>query len=217
MAESDLDWKKNNPQVQSVPSPRWLHWFIAGVIVLLLAFAHHTSGRLAGQVRVQLRHWMTVNVVPFGLNKEAAHLFSEISTAPPSRRVPPATVHRASWLAPVAAAPQLKKSFGWHGSGAHAEFQPNVILDVTPHSAVLAGVKGRVLTVGQTMVEFAAHGYHVEMFPLRLVALTHGQTLKPTTRLGFTAAAALTVEVTRSGYPVNPLLRALYGSAWLKR
>ncbi|PSR22073.1 MAG: hypothetical protein C7B45_08165 [Sulfobacillus acidophilus] len=215
MAQSDLDGAEHNPKRKAGASPGWVRWVFAGVILLLLAFSGHTSGRLANQVRQQMQHWMTVNGVPFGLNQDASHLLAEISTLRSERSTHPAAVNGTSWRAPVDAA-RLTKSFGWHGSGAQAQFQPDVILDVTPHRTVLAGVQGHVLKTGRTIVELTAHEYHIAIFPLTPAGLAHGQAVQPATRLGVTRAATLTLEVTRRGYPVNPLSSSLYGSAWLK-
>lgn len=214
MAKSDLGWSESNPQTQPVPSPRWMRWLLAGLILLVLAFASHTSGRFAGQVRHQMRHWMTVNFVPFALNKEASHLIAKFQGLRSHSKTHRVLVDDPSWRAPVAAA-RLRQSFGWHGSGTRAQFQPNVILDVTPKSFVLAGVRGRIVKVSRQMVQFTAHGYQIAIFPLTPARLGTAQTLGPTTRLGSTAASTLTLEVTRDSYPVNPLLAALYGTEWL--
>lgn len=215
MAKSDISWAeaKPEPQVPSAPSPRWLSWLAAGLILLVLAFVSHTSGRVAQQIRQQMRHWMTVNVEPSGLKQEALHWVDGVGEKL-SRPKAHVTAANPAWLAPVAKA-RIGETFGWHGQGSRAFFQPDVVLKVTPKSAVLAGVKGRMFDTNHQRVRFSAQGYQIVMFPLESARLTKGQALLPTTRLGSTAAATLTIEVTRDGYPVNPLLTALYGTKWL--
>lgn len=212
MADPQTSWPRTETQPVGLPPLRWVRWLIAGLILLTLAFIFHTTGRFARLAAVETRHWMTTTTrIPRGLASGVMAKFLGIRATGAVSSAPP------GWLPPIGHA-QLKEGFGWHGSGAKAQFEPGVVLQVSLKSPVLAGVKGHVAAIQGQSVDVLSDGYDVRIFPLKISGrLNPGAAVTPTMAIGVSRSSALTIEVTRRGYPVNPLSSELYGSRWIRR
>lgn len=210
MAEPEISWP-HAPHADPEPLPpiRWVRWLIACLILLTLALLGHTSGRYARTTMVETRHWITTTTrIP------ALAQVSALGHFLPSKA--PLAPHSTGWLAPVGQA-RIGQAFGWHGSGASAQFSSGVRLDVARYAPVMAGVKATLHGVGRDAVTLSTgQGYQIRIVGLRLASLHQGHTVQPTTVLGRTDQTHLTISVTREGYPVNPLGPSLYGSGWLR-
>lgn len=208
MGEPELTWPKVHPDVQ--PPLRWVRWLVAVLILMTLALAGHTSGRVAREIMGQTKHWLHTTVsLPKGLKWGSLswpHTSSGTSTA----------AQTPHWISPVSRA-TLVERFGWKGTGAHAVFHSAVVLQVRGQTPVLAGASALIQKVGTDTIVFRSGSYQVTFRGVKPSDLKRGERVHATTRLGTAASHTLKVAVTRDGYPVNPLGSALYGSRFLRR
>lgn len=213
MANSELHWE-SRPEIGQAPEPsfRWVRWVIAGLILLTLAFTSHTKGRFASLLMAQTRHWMTSSTDLAGLHIQTPSLWRNLTRGSAQTG---GSARPVGWLAPLAHA-RVAESFGWHGQGAKAQFNPAVVLSVARHTPVQLGAGGRVTRAsgGVVAVQSANHTL-VTIKPLQHLLVKPGQAIQATTVLGQTGSARVSFEVERQGYPVNPLASALYGTRWL--
>ncbi len=188
-----------------LPSFWWVRWLAAGLALLMLALIFHTSGRVAVLVQGQARHWMrtTTRVPPHW--HWPTEFFGLPAASPP---------RKATWASPLSHA-SLVRAFGWHGSGASAQFEPGVILGVLRHRSIVAGVASRVVSTGGNVVNLVAGPYRIRVFPVHSLVSPHSA-LSPAASIGTTQSTRLTIDVTRSGYPLNPLSADLYGTSWTR-
>lgn len=211
MAESELSWPKES---HDLPPIRWVRWLVAGLVLMMLAFAAHTSGRTARTVMGETRHWIqTTQALPQDLHVPSLGIGT--GAAAGSRPVE-APGRQASWLAPLAGA-KLTLAFGWHGTGSNAVFRSGIQVTAPRATPVQAGVKGVVARVGRHEIVIRSEGYMIALGGLASPLKTHGQSVQPSTVLGRLDSKTLILTVTKDGYPVNPLNRTLYGSQWLHR
>ena len=193
-----------SPPANSPPSFRWVRWLAAGLTLLMLAFIFHTSGRVAALVRIKTRHWMrTTTRIPAPWHWPSL-LVSHSKVLP---------LRETTWAPPLIKA-SLIRSFGWHGSGASARFEPGVVLKVTRHGAIHAGTSSRALSVSGQTITLAAGSYHIRFFPVSPRISSHAALLAAQ-EIGVAEKTRLTIDVTRAGYPLNPLSTSFYGSTWI--
>jgi hypothetical protein len=195
-----------------LPAPssfRWVRWIGAALVLIVLAFAFHTTGRAAKAVQKAARHWMAVSwKLPHSLTQSAVGALGGLT--------PPKTHPESStWLAPIAGA-VLVKPYGWEGRGAHAKFVPDIEVKAAFRTPVIAGVSGRVVQSGATWVIIQSQGYRIRFSQLVSPAHT-GTVVDPTAAIGTLGHAPLILTVTKDGYPINPLGSVLYGSHWIRR
>ena len=213
MANSELHWEPRQ-EIGQAPEPsfRWVRWVIASLILLTLAFTSHTKGRFASLLMGQTRHWMTASTHLSGLHLETPSLFRNLGRGSGTTRN---TLTKVAWLAPTAQA-RVDESFGWHGQGAKAQFNPAVVLTVSSRTPVQLGVKGHVIRAAGGIVAVAvAHHTLITVKPLTGLMVKPGELVQATAVLGQTSSRHLSLEVERQGYPVNPLASSLYGTRWL--
>lgn len=180
---------------------RGLRWLGAGLLLLTVAFLFHTSGPTAAMLQGQVRYWMRATPrQPQGSGLRSARSAALAGTG-------------SDWSAPVTSA-GLLSAFGWRGSGAQARFHAGLTVHIAPGIRVRAGVRGRVIGVRGDAVIVRVGPYQLRLAPLR-ARVSVGQRLYPVTAVGVSRQALLTIQITRDGYPVNPLSPGLYGVGWI--
>ncbi|MCL5115645.1 MAG: hypothetical protein M1272_00635 [Firmicutes bacterium] len=214
MAKPDISWS-HAESAEPTPSPplRWVRWVVACLILLTIALMSHTSGRFARTALVEIRYWITDNTrIPTLAIPHSGFV---------NRLLPPSPVSTAgasapSWIPPLAGA-RLTQSFGWHGTGAQARFDAGIQVTVARHASVLAGVAGRIQSVKANAVALTAQGgYLVTLTGIVPAKTVHvGEKVGPSTAIGRTSLPRVGIQVTRDGYPLNPLSSRLYGTRWL--
>ncbi|NMP21234.1 hypothetical protein [Sulfobacillus harzensis] len=210
MAKPEISWPQDKPSPETMPRMGWVRWLIAGLILMTLALASHTSGRAARLIMANTQHWIETSThVPAG-----AHLGS-LSLPMPKGIASPAAKTVPHWISPVASA-RLVQSFGWQGTGAKARFNPAATIKAGLHAPVEAGMMASVVRVSRTAVEVRANGYLVDFKGIAPAALHKGQRVQPTTVIGHLRSRELTLGATKDGYPVNPLGSALFGAGWIR-
>lgn len=181
----------------------WMRWAWAGLLFLTLIMVFHTSGRVARQIRMATRHWMTTSWAP-------PHLKTINSSGAVKRDMKSQT---SGWRPPVSGA-SVRRGFGWHGQGSRARFSSGVILAVHPSQTVLSGVAGEVTRVLSHGVQWTFDGYQIRMTGIKPSVKDHAR-LVPTEQVGAARSHSITLTVTKDGYPLNPLMPTLYGMAWI--
>ncbi len=185
------------------PGVPWMRWVWAGFLFLMLIMVFHTSGRVAHQIRMATRHWMTASWTLPRLKKMKS--FGTVNANMKSGT--------AGWRPPVSAA-SLRLGFGWHGQGSQARFSSGVVLAVHRSEQVLSGAAGKVTRVLPHGVQWTFDGYQIRMTGIQPSVTRHAR-LMPMERVGVARSRYLTLTVTKDGYPLNPLMPALYGTAWI--
>lgn len=215
MAEPQISWQSTptGGSGTALPSFRWVRWLVACLILLTLALAAHTKGRFARVTLVDTRHWMTTTT------RLPAHL-TGVRGSVLSRVLPTAAVfkaHAPGWMAPLHHA-RLVQGYGWHGTGSHAVFRAVVALGVQKNTPVLAATQARVLRVTARSITLVAQNKDdIQWTGIKPGPLKVGSRLQPSQVVGRAAATQIHIEVTKDGYPVNPLSSTLYGKSWLQR
>ncbi|MCY0879090.1 MAG: hypothetical protein OWU84_09150 [Firmicutes bacterium] len=185
-------------------------WVAAGVILLTLGLVSRTDAGWARPTLRLTRYWATHSfAMPRHWEVPLSHLVSRLERSSPTKKPHDA----AAWQPPVAAA-KLQRTFGWHGRGAHAVFDPDVVLRVARKAPVLAGASGRVVAIRASWVEWRVGDYLLRVSPV-YPRVHEDQPVVARTVLGFAESRRLKVQVTAHGLPVNPLSASLYGTGWL--
>lgn len=213
MQESDRSWQPEiYTQAQRTASTfRGIRWMAAGLALAIVALVFHTSGRFAAGVRGATRQWMRETWTLARDGKRLGRVVGIPFLKSVHTAAPPVS---SRWIPPVANG-SLTQGFGWHGRGSTAKFVPEMVARVASSSPVLSGVQGRVDAVSRDSVGIVANGYHIRFSGIKPMVGVH-QLLTPETRIGTTASHTLTIQVTKDGYPVDPLLSTLYGTRWMR-
>ncbi|AEJ38815.1 hypothetical protein TPY_0617 [Sulfobacillus acidophilus TPY] len=179
---------------QKTRTSQWvpMAMLVAG-LVLLAVFLLHTQGALGAAMRSEMDAWFHRK---------------------PSVAAPP-VLAGGNW-APVAAGAELVSGFGWHGQGAAARWQPQVVLRVSTETPVWAGVNGRVVSrTAHQIVLQSGRSLTLKESGLIGIQVSVGERVAPATLVATGTEGRITLALWDQGLPVNPLATLFFGSGWV--
>lgn len=111
---------------------------------------------------------------------------------------------------------ELVSGFGWHGQGAAARWQPQVVLRVSTETPVWAGVNGRVVSrTAHQIVLQSGRSLTLKESGLIGIQVSVGERVAPATLVATGTEGRITLALWDQGLPVNPLATLFFGSGWV--